>query len=547
MRKIMEDFINYIKVRSQCIWIRTDEEDLTIQDIKNCVMLSDPNITINIWSRTEGLSVLNSSPIKEQQTEPNKSYADISKLFSFIRLQMYGGLDDDENEISPQKNIFILRDYDSYLNNPDMIRYIRDLKEYSRKKEAYNPIIILSQSDKIPNKLTRLFKLIEYGLPEQLDICNMISEISNAVINKAEKENRLDEYEFIEDKNYTDIAKSCSGLTLKEVKDTILESYIRFKKIDLDFVTDKKIQSVKKSGVLDYKIPQITLDDVGGNHAIKKWLLEIKELFSIEAKQFGLKRPKGYLSVGVPGAGKTCLAEAFAGTMNTPLLSLNMGKIMSRFVGESEQKIIQALNVAKASAPCVLLIDEVEKALGGINSSNQVDGGVTARVFMEILKFLNDNDYGIYIIMTSNDVSQLPPELTRSGRLDAQWYFGFPKEDERKEIFKIHFNKYNKTIDNKILDSIINETNNFTGAEIEQTVKHSMRKAFIRYKKDKDENIKEEDILSAIKEVIPVYKSSKESILALQAYCLGRARNTDEDFCVDNDIYESNNEEDFVL
>lgn len=364
MRKSMEDFINYIKTRSQCIWIRSDEEDLTIQDIKKCIMLSDPNMTINIWSRTEGLSILSSSPINEQ-VEPQKSYSDISKLFNFIRLQMYGGYDDDENEINPQKNIFILRDYDSYLNNPDMVRYIRDLKEYSKKKEAYNPIVILSQTDKIPNRLIRLFKLIEYGLPEQLDICNMISEISNAVMNKAEKENRLDEYEFIKDHNYTDIAKSCSGLTLKEVKDTILESYIRFKKIDFDFVTNKKIQSVKKSGVLDYKIPKITLDDIGGNNAIKKWLLEIKELFTDEAKQFGLQRPKGYLSVGVPGAGKTCLAEAFAGTMNVPLLSLSMGKIMSRFVGESEQKIMQALNVAKASAPCVLLIDEVEKCLGG--------------------------------------------------------------------------------------------------------------------------------------------------------------------------------------
>ena len=218
-----------------------------------------------------------------------------------------------------------------------------------------------------------------------------------------------------------------------------------------------------------------------------------------------------------------------------PLLSLSMGRIMSRFVGESERKIMQALDVAKASAPCVLLIDEVEKALGGINSSNNTDGGVTARVFMEILKFLNDNDYGVYIIMTSNDVSQLPPELTRQGRLDAKWFFDFPKENERKEIFKIHFSKYNKEINSDLLDLAVSKTNNFTGAEIQEIVKNTIRKSFIRFKKDNNNELKEEDITSAINEIIPISKTSKESILALKSYCSNRFRSVNEENDCDDD------------
>ena len=186
------------------------------------------------------------------------------------------------------------------------------------------------------------------------------------------------------------------------------------------------------------------MNDIGGNNALKDWLYEVKDLFTEEAAEFGLTKPKGYMSVGIPGCGKTALAEAFAGTMKVPLLILSINRIMNRMVGESEKKIVQALQVAKACAPCVLLLDEVEKVLGGVNSSNNSDSGITSRVFQEILKFMNDNDSGVYVIMTSNDVSQLPPEFTRAGRLDATWYFGLPKEEERREIFKFILTSINK-------------------------------------------------------------------------------------------------------
>lgn len=532
MRECMTDLINSIKSRKSCIWIKTQEESLTIKDIRQISMINLPKANIVIWSQTEGATIYNSVD-NSSSGKHIKKLANIDNLFSFIKLNTYGGTDNNDKIIKPESNIFILRDYNNLFNDPKSIRFIRDLKEYHRQKEAYNPIIILSQIDNIPTQLTRLFKLIDYGLPNRNEILSYMNETINNIKAVSLKQNKQCKIPTQEELN--NLVNSCLGLTIQEIQETVIESFIKFKEANLDFITQKKIESIQKSGVLDYKIPNTTLEDIGGNEVIKQWLLEMKELFSDEAKEFGLKKPKGYLSVGVPGAGKTCLAEAFAGTMHMPLLNLSMGRIMSRFVGESERKIMQALDVAKASAPCVLLIDEVEKALGGINSSNNTDGGVTARVFMEILKFLNDNDYGVYIIMTSNDVSQLPPELTRQGRLDAKWFFDFPKENERKEIFKIHFSKYNKEINSDLLDLAVSKTNNFTGAEIQEIVKNTIRKSFIRFKKDNDNELKEEDITSAINEIIPIFKTSKESILALKSYCSNRFRSVNEENDYDDD------------
>lgn len=532
MRECMTDLINSIKSRKSCIWIKTQEESLTIKDIRQISMINLPKANIVIWSQTEGATIYNSVD-NSSSGKSIKKLANIDNLFSFIKLNTYGGTDNNDKVVKPEPNIFILRDYNNLFNDPKSIRFIRDLKEYHKQKEAYNPIIILSQIDNIPTQLTRLFKLIDYGLPNRNEILSCINETINNIKAVSLKQNKQCKIPTQEELN--NLVNSCLGLTIQEIQETVIESFIKFKEANLDFITQKKIESIQKSGVLDYKIPNTTLEDIGGNEVIKQWLLEMKELFSDEAKEFGLKKPKGYLSVGVPGAGKTCLAEAFAGTMHMPLLSLSMGRIMSRFVGESERKIMQALDVAKASAPCVLLIDEVEKALGGINSSNNTDGGVTARVFMEILKFLNDNDYGVYIIMTSNDVSQLPPELTRQGRLDAKWFFDFPKENERKEIFKIHFSKYNKEINSDLLDLAVSKTNNFTGAEIQEIVKNTIRKSFIRFKKDNNDELKEEDITSAINEIIPISKTSKESILALKSYCSNRFRSVNEENDYDDD------------
>ena len=200
-----------------------------------------------------------------------------------------------------------------------------------------------------------------------------------------------------------------------------------------------------------------------------------------------------------------------------------MAKITSRFAGETERNMYKALNLVKSCAPCVFLIDEIEKALGGYKSSNNSDSGAIARAFGSLLDFLNE-DNGVFVVMTSNDISQLPPELTRAGRLDAIWYFGLPDQEEREQILSIHLNKVNKTVDKEIIKEIASLMDKFTGAEIQQVVKVALKKAFVRKIKENTSGDITKDILKeATKEIVPVAIISKEEISSLDKWAKNRA------------------------
>ncbi len=184
----------------------------------------------------------------------------------------------------------------------------------------------------------------------------------------------------------------------------------------------------------------------------------------------------------------------------------------------------KALNLVKSCAPCVLLIDEVEKALGGYKSSNASDSGAIARAFGNVLEFLNDNDNGVFVVMTSNDVSQLPPELTRAGRLDAIWFFGLPSIEERENILNIHLRKTGKKVSNAIIKKAAIEMDKYTGAEIELVVKSALRKAFLnKIETNEDNGITLEILEDAISEVVPVAISSREQIVSLERWAKNRA------------------------
>lgn len=517
---IQRDVKALLQANIDCIWVQTQEEKEVLDDLKELCRTNPKfnNMQIRMWSRTEGVTRI---PLNEYETpeQPDGKLKEFPALFTAIRRAQ--GLD---NSREGSMNAWVLRDFHTVVNDPKCQRYIRDLKEYKHKH--YNPLIVVSPAIEIPSDIARLFRIVEYGLPSESEIRGMV-EASNAYLAKEQARNPQADIQVASEDEVTAIVRACKGLTVKELDMALKESMVRYHALNREFLSKNKIELVKKTGVLDYKVPHDTLADIGGNAAIKQWLLEAENAFSDEAREFGVEKPKGYMAVGIPGCGKTLLAGAFANEMKVPLLELSMSKIMDKLVGQSERKIDHALQVAKACAPCVLLLDEVEKMLGSAGaggSSNQSDGGVTNRVFQAILKFMNDNDSGVYVIMTSNDVSQLPPEFTRAGRLDATWYFGLPTAEERKEIFKVHFTHKNREVSASVLSAAVASTQGFTGAEIQQTVKNTMLKAFQRYKQDGNREIMVNDIVEAASEVIPVSQSSREKIAALENYCRTRAR-----------------------
>lgn len=496
-----QELLDLLKAREPGIWITTSEEKEVIVSIKNAVDTVGEYETVYTFSMTEGIC--------EIKTENNKIvYEKIENTNNIMAL--YKMLQESNDKSFSKSRVWILKDYHLLLNNPNAIRTIRDLKE--NPSEKYTPIIIVSPSSEVPLEFQKTFKLMHYDTP---DVENIESLISLWCGKKSLTVNL---------KDIKEMSKRLFGFSRSEIIKMLNLSLVKYGTLNLDIINKRKVEAINESGVLDYKIPKASLDNVGGNERFKNWVTTMEACMTEEAKEYGIPAPKGYLSVGIPGTSKSFSAEAIAGKWNVPFIKLNMAKITSRYAGETERNMYKALNLVKSCAPCVLLIDEVEKALGGYKSSNASDSGAIARAFGNVLEFLNDNDNGVFVVMTSNDVSQLPPELTRAGRLDAIWFFGLPTTEERENILAIHLNKTGKTVQEDVIKKAAKEMDKFTGAEIELVVKSSLRKAYLnKVKTGEDKGITYEIIKEASSEVIPVALSSREQIVALERWAKNRA------------------------
>ena len=514
MRNDMSELEILLTAKTNCIWIQTEEEADCINDILDMVKTTSSRklavMGVNAWSYAEGLRTA------ADFDNPNMQAASIPALFEgFINPSI-------ENE---RDNIWIIKDghgqHFGSQSNQKLHRYLRDIMEYENKNKVYNPVIVISPTVDIHEDLAHLFEVITYDTPNLHTIKGYIVEANNRLIRMEKNGNNT--MHPLSDDEIVEYAKLCVGMTRLEIERLLRKSSVKYHAIDKDMLVENKIQIVRKTGALDYKIPKITIKDIGGHQYLKEWLKRQQRAYSEEARIFGIDLPKGYMSVGLAGCGKTALAEAFAGEMNVPLLSLSMSKVMSRMVGESERKIAKALQVVKSCAPCVFLLDEVEKMVGGIASSNSSDSGITARVFQELLKFMNDNEH-VYVIMTSNNITQLPPEFTRAGRLDKTWFFNFPEEDERKEIFKIHLEKNGFEATEALINCGAENSNKYTGAEIEQAVKNAKLIAFDRYLETGEKKLTMTDLITGINEVIPIYRSAREQVSFCTNYCLEQGR-----------------------
>ena len=243
-------------------------------------------------------------------------------------------------------------------------------------------------------------------------------------------------------------------------------------------------------------------------------------MYSVEAQKFGVEPLRGLILTGIAGTGKSLLARATAYILKLPLVRLDIGKIMGGIVGSSEANMRSAIQTLESIQPCVCWLDELEKALSGTQSSNRSDGGTLSRVFGTLLTAMQEGLKGVTLLATSNDISQLPPELIR--RFNDIFFMDLPNRNERWEILAIHLNKRNRKIEifEEHKDIILNALEDFTGAEIEKAVKDSITRAF--YLKAQDVEL--EHLLSAIKGISPISKVQAEQVRTLQQWAKDHAK-----------------------
>lgn len=492
-----------LSIHKEAIWIKTGQEKETIPAIINTLLDEDIE-EIYTWSVIKGVEKIKVGIEYGYKKEPLENSVVLNPA------QFLGFYNNLQNDTDVRSAAIIFKDYDSCLEtNPMYKRMIKEIVEQRNKK--YIPMIFTAASYDVPTDLLDTFTLIEYSAPSKEEIAELLTVYEKKI---GKEINNKDE-----------IILLVQGFYYREIIELLDISFYRYNEINLSLLKEKKIELINKTNLLSYETPTVTMEDIGGNERFKQWFEETKYCFSKEAKECGVDTPKGYLALGIAGCSKTLGAKAIAHDLEVPFLSLDMSKILSCKVGESEQRVSRAIELIESCAPCVLLIDEVEKNIGGVNSSNQSDSGVVARIFGKILQMLNDNNKGIFCVMTSNNVQELPPELTRAGRLDAIWYFTLPTEDERKDILNIHFKKRGYNLSNNLINEAAKLTKSYTGAELEQVAKMSIKKEFVdKIKNNKKEmNITENIIEEAIKDVVPISKSSKEKINALETWAQGRA------------------------
>lgn len=409
--------------------------------------------------------------------------------------------------------IFILCDFHPFLDERyyDVIRYLKELNV--KFKNVAKNIIILSPILSIPTELEKEISVVDFPLPSK----DVISEIYDEIVDTLVKNPNME----LKSSNKEYIIRALMGLNNNEIKNVLYKSAIKNRCFSLDTIIAEKQQIIRKSGVLEYYHSLESMNDIGGNDIIKDWIIQRKSAFSDDAKRFGLPNPKGVLLLGVSGCGKSLICKIVANIWGFPLLRLDMAKIFEGIVGSSERNMSQALRLAKAIAPCILWVDEIEKALSGVGSSNVSDAGTTSRVFGTFLTWLQEKTEPVFVVATANDVSALPPELLRKGRFDEIFFIDLPNSEERAEIFSIHIKKRGRKPLNFDLEALVKASRDFSGAEIESAIISGMFDAF-----DEKTELNTQFILNNLKVTVPLSKTMEEKITSMRDWAKNRARPT---------------------
>ncbi len=403
------------------------------------------------------------------------------------------------------------------LENHKIIACLRYIAERTMYVNNYHcTIFIVCWTRIVPREIEHLITLVHALKPDQNAIETMLRKYSEH-LNFSIKEEEIG-----------NLALELKGLSVFQIR-MILDiaycdgGFVSLEK-DKKRILDEKKQIIEKSGMLEFIKPE-NIEDVGGLDDLRQWLKNKKFIFDNlnEALKIGIDTPRGVLILGVPGCGKSLIAKTTAGIFEKPLLRLDVGRLLGKYIGESESNMRHALSMAEAVSPCVLWIDEIEKAFaGGTERGHEV----TVRLIGQFLTWMQEKQSTVFVVATANDIQNLPAEFLRKGRFDEIFSVYLPDWEERKEILKIHLKKRKQNYRNISLSSCKDITENFSGSDLCAAVSLALERAFI----DGRKNINDEDLQNAINDTIPLYNSMSDKFKkiedGLKKYNFRRAKGT---------------------
>jgi AAA+ superfamily predicted ATPase len=404
-----------------------------------------------------------------------------------------------------QGALLVLRDFHRYCEDAGVCRRLRNLA--SSLRQAPRTLVITAPDWAIPRELEDSITLLDLPLPGAEEIRQLLSTIAGASgypMAPAVCEQ---------------LTAACHGLSEQRVRQLAARALARRGQLgeaDLAEVLEEKRQAIAKSELLEYCPSEASPADIGGLEALKHWLEQRHMAFSEEAMRYGLPLPRGVLLVGPQGTGKSLTAKAIAHSWSMPLLRLDVGRLFAGLVGASEARTRDMIQRAEAMAPCVLWIDEIDKGFGGDSRS---DGGTSQRVLGTVLTWMAEKTSAVFVVATANGVDKLPGELLRKGRFDEIFLLDLPSADERRSILDLQLRR-RRPKHSITLEVLVDRTAGFSGAELEQTVIEAMHLAFAEQRE-----FGEADLIAAASQVVPLSRTAREQLEALQAWARGgRAR-----------------------
>jgi len=486
--KFTDELTLLLKARYPIIYINTIEEDRVEYIIRKYIKTS-LNRSIYSWDFIDGYT-----------NNPNNE--------GFAKRNPVQALELVERLTAQTPALFLLKDFNRFLTDVSISRKLKNISRILKLQPK--TIIIIGSEFNIPKELSDLITILQFQLPVE-------SEINYELKRLIESLNIQIDPQILES-----LTRACQGLSLERIRRVLSKIIATYKTIDensIKLLLNEKKQIISQTEILEYWSVDDTISKIGGVDNLKNWLKKRKTSFGIQASNYGLPTPRGLLLVGIQGTGKSLTAKAIANEWQLPLLKLDVGKLFGGIVGESESRLRQMIQVAETISPCILWIDEIDKAFS--NNNNTGDSGTSNRVLATFISWLSEKTKPVFVVATANNVDLLPLEIIRKGRFDEIFFLDLPQKQEREQIFKIHIQEFRpnrwELFDYSKLAQL---SEAFSGAEIRQSIIEAMYHAF--YEK---REFTTEDICLSLTQLIPLSKLENNQTLKLKNWAVsGRIR-----------------------
>ena len=487
--RMVDEVDEFVQAAFPAIWIQSNEhEDAIRQLIEKC---EERKWEIAYWDQDKGLE--GSEKITKQRTSADASKEPV--WYGGKALQLIKDMQSIAKKTDADRTLFVFKNFhrDEFIKVGPILQSMANSVALGKTKDQGWCAVILSPVVNIPTEWQNLFVVVNHELPDRDELWAMATKMA--------MKNELPKTEA--GKNA--VLSASIGMSRSAADGAYALSIVKGKPFCPSIVQTLKGQAIKQKGLLTLYEGDDTFDNMGGLQQFRQYTTKLLGKQQTNPLLF----PKGLLLLGVPGSGKSQAVKCLGNATGRPVLSLDVGSLRSKFQGETDSNTREALKIADAMAPCILFIDEIEKALSGVQSSGLTDGGTGARVFGSLLTWLNDHKTDVFFCGTCNDISQLMagnPEFARAERFDGMFFFDLPHDDERQKIWEIYIKMYG-VAKPPPMKELIELSQSWTGAEIRTCCRLAA--------------MMEQPIVETAKNIVPIIRTAGPRLNELRSWADG--------------------------